>query len=406
MISQKEYAQRRKKIGINLPNNSAVLLFSAELKQRSFDTEYKFRQNSHFYYLTGCIEDKSAILLLKQNNQLKTYLFVEPKNKELELWHGKRIGVKKAKKRFLVDDVFSNKKLKHKLKQLEIDYLYGDIKDSRLQKYKKKFQVNDILDSIRLLRLIKSKSEIKLIKKALKITQEAHHFVMDMQKQGKYEYEIEAELEYRFLKNGAYSNAYSSIVAGGNRANTLHYIKNDKKLKSEQLLLIDAGAEYQYYASDITRTIPVDEISREQKEIYTLVLETQEKIIGMIKPGVLRSQLQKKSIKLLTKGLIELGILKGNLQKLIKKEKYKKYYPHGIGHYMGLDVHDDVLYKDTNGNEIPLAKGMIITIEPGIYINKGDKNVPKEYRGIGVRIEDNILVTKKGYKNLSKKIKK
>jgi Xaa-Pro aminopeptidase len=257
------------------------------------------------------------------------------------------------------------------------------------------------------MRLIKSKSEIAIIKKALKITKEAHHSLMKMQKSAKNEYELQANVEYIFKKNGAYSDAYTSIIASGNAANTLHYVDNDKVLQESSLILVDAGCEYKYYASDITRTIPVNgKFTQPQKELYGMILEVQLQIINRIKPGCKRSDLQLYAVELLTKGMIELGILKGNVKKLIKKELYKKYYPHGIGHWMGIDVHDECPYVHSNGKEILLQRGMVLTIEPGIYIDENDESVPYKYRGIGIRIEDDILVTKKGHKNLSAGIAK
>jgi len=256
------------------------------------------------------------------------------------------------------------------------------------------------------MRLFKSKEEIRLIKKAIKITKKAHHKVMRIKRVNKREYQIQAVLEYIFKKNGAYSDAYTSIVAGGNNANTLHYIKNNKKLKKDDLILIDAGCEYKYYASDITRTIPVNgKFNKHQKKVYKIVLNIQKKIIKKIRPGIKRSKLQKIAIKELTKGLIELKILNGNVKELIKKESYKKYYPHGVGHWLGLDVHDASPYFNKANKEIRLKEGMVLTIEPGLYIDSKNR-INKKYAGIGIRIEDNILVTKNGYKNLSKKIKK
>ena len=256
-------------------------------------------------------------------------------------------------------------------------------------------------------RLIKSDAEIALIKHALQITKEAHHYAMQSAKKLKYEANLQASIEFIFKKNGAYSDAYTSIVACGNAANTLHYISNNKKLVDNELILIDAGCEYEYYASDITRTIPVNgSFTEAQKELYSMVLGVQEKIISMIKSGGLRSDLQAESEMLLCQGMINLGILKGSLKKLLKENAHKKYYPHGIGHWMGIDVHDESPYKTKNAKEIPLKEGMVLTIEPGIYCPKNDKTIPKEYRGIGIRIEDDILVRKDGCENLSKDIAK
>ena len=283
---------------------------------------------------------------------------------------------------------------------------YSDVK--LIKRYTKDVSTyKNIAKKIEKMRLIKSDSEIELIKKAISITKEAHHRSMAISKKLHYEYQLQAEIEYIFKKEGAYSDAYTSIVASGNNANTLHYISNDKPLKATDLILIDAGCEYNYYASDITRTIPVSgRFTKEQKDIYNLVLDVQKKVIKMIKPDVLRSDLQKYTQKMLCSGLVELGILHGDVKKLLKKGVIKKYYPHGIGHWMGLDVHDSAPYKDKKGKEIPLKDGMVLTIEPGLYLSKDDKDIPKCYRGIGVRIEDDILVTKDGCINLSSAIAK
>ena len=415
MILEKEYKKRRDTLAKKLSKDSISVLFSSTYQTRSNDTEYPYRQNSDFYYLTGFKEDNSALVFIKTKNSVKTILFVQKKELQLELWNGKRLGKVEAKKRFSVDDVYVSDSLKKRLKEYLIskEDLYLDInsKDKRVKKLLKLSKEvkthHNLLPLIHNMRLIKSSSEIQLIKKAIEITKSAHHKIMRSKKVGKSENDVLAEIEYEFKSNGAYSDAYTSIVASGNSANTLHYIENNRPLIENELILIDAGCEYQYYASDITRTIPVNaKFTKSQKELYNLVLNTQLKIIDKIKPGTKRSELQKKTEVLLTKGMIKLGILKGNYKKLIKKNIHKKYYPHGIGHWMGLDVHDQAPYKDVNGDEIPLAKNMVLTIEPGLYIDKDDNSVPKKYRGIGIRIEDDILVTKDGYKNLSKKIVK
>ena len=313
----------------------------------------------------------------------------------------------------MVDEVRVSSSFKEIIKELCTDKenLYYDF-TKEIPKIKKRLQRRfkthrDISVFIKQMRLIKSKAEIKLIKKAIKITKKAHHNAMKFKKINSGENELLAKIEYTFKKNGAYSDAYTSIVACGDNANTLHYISNDKDFKKKELILIDAGCEYDYYASDITRTIPVDgKFTKAQRELYKLVLDTQKQVIKMIKPNILRSELQKKAEILLVDGMIKLGIMKGRRDKLIKNLAYKKYYPHGIGHWMGLDVHDVAPYLDINKKEIPLRKNMVLTIEPGIYVSKDDKTVPKKFRGIGIRIEDDILVSKKSHKNLSRKILK
>ena len=415
MIEETEYKKRRDKLGCSLSKNSVGVIFAGDYKTRSNDTEYPFRQNSNFYYLSGFIEDNACLMIVKKKKKIKTILLVEKKDKVKELWTGKRLGEKESKKRFLVDEVLTYDKLNDVLDEqmkdkstLYYDFKLEPSKVKILKKYTKDLRASkNIAKLIEAQRLIKSSSEIALIKKAISITKDAHHDAMKLSSKLKYEYELQAEIEYIFKKNAAFSDAYTSIVACGNSANTLHYISNDKRLVNGELVLIDAGCEYQYYASDITRTIPVlGKFSKAQKELYEMVLSVGLAIIEMIKPEAKRSDIQKKSEELLCQGMIDLGILKGSLKKLLKKQKHKKYYPHGIGHWMGIDVHDESPYKDKKGKEIPLKSGMLMTIEPGIYIDKKDKKVPKKYRGIGIRIEDDILVTSNGYENLSKDIAK
>lgn len=408
-----EYKKRRDKILAKLRDNSVAIIFSSLAKTRSNDTTYPYRQSSNFYYLCGFSEDNSALVFTKSANEAKCYMFVQKKEPLLELWDGKRVGVQKAKELFDVDDVFEYDELKI------ISYTTGknaiycefDFADKRvleiLGKSQNAYELKNFSKLIEKDRLIKSKSELKLVRKAIKITAKAHVAAMKMKKSSKYEYELQAKMEYVFKKNGAFSDAYGSIVASGNNANTLHYIKNSKKMKKGELLLIDAGCEYKYYASDITRTIPVSgAFSKAQKDIYSLVLSSQLQALKMIKPDVLRSEIQQKVERTLARGLKKLGFFKGSLKEILKQKKHKKYFPHGIGHWMGLDVHDMAPYKNKKNQELPLKKGMVLTIEPALYIDEDDKDAPKKYRGIGIRIEDDVLVTKSGYKNLSKAIPK
>lgn len=413
MIKEAEYKKRRDKLTNKLLDSSVAIIFSAKPKKRSNDTNYPYRQDSNFYYLTGFKEDNTCLVILKSKNKSKTILFVQKKDAQEELWNGKRLGEIEAKKRFLVDEVMISNNFKKSIKELceGKKNIYYDFKNEipKLKKsLRKSFYAHyDLASFVREMRLVKSNAEIKLIKKAIDITAKTHHNAMRFDKRGSNENALLSEIEYSFKKNGAYSDAYTSIVACGDSANTLHYISNDKELKSRELILIDAGCEYEYYASDITRTIPVDgKFTKPQRELYALVLQVQEEVIKMIKPDILRSDLQKKAENLLVDGMIKLGIMKGNRDKLIKNLKHKKYYPHGIGHWMGLDVHDDAPYIGRDKKEIPLRKNMILTIEPGLYLSKDDKSVPKRFRGIGIRIEDDILVTNKSHKNLSSKIAK
>jgi Xaa-Pro aminopeptidase len=256
------------------------------------------------------------------------------------------------------------------------------------------------------LRLIKSTGEIKLMQQAAKISAEGHKRAMAYCRPGIKEYELEAELLYAFTRNGSRAPAYTSIVAAGDNACILHYIENDAEVKAGDLVLIDAGCEYDHYASDITRTFPANgKFSPEQKAIYNIVLKAQLAAIEAIRPGVPWDEPHNISVKIITQGLVRLGILKGRPSQLIKSEAYKDFYMHRIGHWIGMDVHDVGDYKIDDDWRL-LEPGMVTTVEPGIYISPSNRKVPKKWRGIGVRIEDDVLITRNGNKVLSAGIPK
>ncbi len=423
-IKEKEYKRRRKAL-LRKIQEGVILIPSALNQVRSNDTEYPYRQNSNFYYLSGFEEDNALLVLKKSSKGTKTMLFVQSNDKIKELWNGKRLGIKAAKKSFALDKVYDIEKFDEVIKNefcgsnnVYVDLFENNEFSQKIRTICKTLNHNrtvkispqnflHVNPLIEKMRLIKSASEIKTIKKALSITKKAHDAAMRQAKNGLFEYELQGTIEHIFKSNGAQSDAYTTIVAGGNNANILHYIKNDCPLKKGNLVLIDAGCEYEMYASDITRTFPVaGKFSRPQKELYEMILRVQLNIIDAIKPGVKRSYLQKLCEKQLCQGMIELGILKGECKKLLKKGTHKKYFPHGVGHWMGIDVHDQCPYNSEKGNELVFKSNMVLTIEPGIYIDEKDKSVSKRYRGIGIRIEDNILVTKRGSQNLSKDIAK
>ncbi|WP_345969692.1 aminopeptidase P N-terminal domain-containing protein [Sulfurimonas sp. HSL1-6] len=418
-MNELTYKQRRDRLLAQMEEGAAVL-GTATLKTRSNDTEYPYRQNSDFFYLTGFEEDNAALVLVKGGDTNKSILFVQPKVEEMELWTGKRTGVDAAKEHFDFDEVYSVEQFEEKLPELlqNLPRLYGDIfgADERFEsarnaadtlRHKRDTkrpvsQMIDVTQMVRQMRLLKSEEEIATIRAGLEITAAAHHHAMAVCTPGMMEYALQAEYEYMFTKNGAYSDAYTTIIAGGDHANTLHYIKNDAPLNAGDLVLIDAGCEYRHYATDITRTFPVDgRFSEAQREVYEAVLEVQVAVIAQIGPGLLKSELQKNAEWMLCEKMVALGILQGEVDALIEAKAHKKYFPHGIGHWMGIDVHDQAPYHDAEGNELPLAPGMVLTIEPGLYLPEGDESLPEKYRGIGIRIEDDILVTESGCENLS-----
>lgn len=401
-----------------------AIVGTAPQRIRSNDTEYPYRPGSDFYYLTGFTEDDAVLVLIHRKESNKVVLFVHPVDEKEALWNGARLGVEKGKERFGVDEVYGTDEFEAKLPELMLNLprLYADPFDDERwfeparkcaaalrHKRDTKRPVCEILDVTRLIReqrLIKDKSEIETIRQGLLITAEAHHQAMQRTHEGKMEYAVQAEFEYTFARNGA-TSAYTTIVAGGNSANTLHYIANDRPLHDGELVLIDAGCEYGYYATDITRTFPVrGRFSEAQKTVYELVLSVQEEIIAAIAPGRSRKELQELSEKLLCQGMVALGILSGEIDKLIEEKSHRRYYPHGIGHWLGIDVHDPSPYYDEAGESLILRPGMIMTVEPGLYLPADDEAVPEAYRGIGVRIEDDVLVTEGGHEVLSAAIVK
>jgi Xaa-Pro aminopeptidase len=423
-MNEIHYESRRQKL-LSSVEEGVLILTSASPKTRSNDTEYPYRQSSDFYYMCGFKEDNTLLILVKTKEATKSILFVEPYNAEHALWNGSRLGIDKAKESFSIDEVHDINEYSTLIKEILRDHiaLYIDLFDDsrwilQAKKSARELQaargvkrhiraIHDVTHLIRTQRLIKSNEEISEIKKAVVLTAKAHHEAMQLSKPGLHEYELQAHMSYVFQRAGAQSESYGAIVAGGNNANTLHYVDNRDVLRDGDLVLIDAACEWELYASDITRTFPVNgKFTAVQRTVYEKVLDVQLRVIEAMKPGVKRDWLQQYSEELLCQALIDLGILNGECKTLLEEKAHKKYSPHGIGHWMGLDVHDPCPYVDDEGESLHFTTGMVMTIEPGIYIRNDDMDVEEKYRGIGIRIEDNILITQSGYENLSSMIAK
>ncbi|MEQ8313693.1 MAG: Xaa-Pro aminopeptidase [Gammaproteobacteria bacterium] len=423
-----QYSQmknRRKELMGQMEPNSIALIPAAQPCMRNNDAEYLYRQNSDFYYLTGFPEEEALLALIPGRKQGEVVLFCQEKNKEKELWTGILMGPDAAQKELGLDDAYPISDIDDILPGLiegrdRVYYAMGkdDRFDDRVMNWVKVIRTKAklgghppgeflVLDHLlHELRLIKSKAEIKLMEQAAKISAEGHRRAMAVCKPGMHEYELEAELLYAFIKNGSQAPAYNSIVASGNNACILHYNTNNAEIKKGDLVLIDAGCEYQYYASDITRTFPASgKFSPEQKAIYEIVLAAQEAAIAAVEPGVSWDAPHNASVKVITQGLVKLGLLKGKPAQLIKSEAYKDFYMHRVGHWIGMDVHDVGDYKIDDDWRL-LEPGMVTTIEPGIYIAPDNRKVDKKWRGIGVRIEDDVAVTRSGHQILSKGIPK
>jgi Xaa-Pro aminopeptidase len=406
--------------------DSVAIIPGSREATRSNDTQYRYRQDSDFYYLTG-FEEPEAIAVIAPSQQERQYtLFVRPRDPEREIWDGRRAGVEGALKEYGADAAFPIAEFTEKLGELingasHLYYRIGnghpDLDDTIVKQIGRMRTLGrkgitppqSIIDSgviLHEMRLFKSEQEIALMQRAADISAEAHAEAMKAARPGVKEYEIEALIEYIFRKQGASAPAYTSIVGGGANATVLHYVNNDATLHEGELLLIDAGCEYKGYASDITRTFPINgRFTDAQGDIYNLVLQAQESCIEMTRPGVRIDELHQRSVEILTEGMVRLGLLQGDTQKLIEEEKYKQFYMHRLGHYLGIDVHDVGRYQ-LDGESRRLEPGMVTTIEPGLYISPETKDIPEKYLGIGVRIEDDVLVTKNGPRILSSKAPK
>lgn len=408
--------------------NSIAIIPAAHEQTRSYDTEFKFRQDSDFWYLTGFPEPDAVAVIDPKNKKSPYTLYVRPRDLEMETWFGRREGVEGAVKNHKADKAFSIEKFAADIPKLidGHDTLYyrfsvdknldqqilAYLSAQRIRRLKTAYPPHTIIDPTIILgemRLHKNEEEAEYMQTAATIAAEAHILAMKKVKPGMNESQVEALMEAYMRDKGASGVAYNSIIGGGDNATILHYIENNMPLKDGDLILIDAGAEFNGYASDITRTFPVNgRYSSAQREVYDIVLDVQEKCIEYTKTGNTVRSRQEYSIELLTEGMVKLGLLKGKVKDLIKKKAYLKYYMHGVGHYLGLDVHDAGRYftDQEAKNSKPFAPGMVLTVEPGLYIPPDDKSAPAKYRGIGVRIEDDVLVTKEGNRNLTAKVPK
>lgn len=415
---------RREKLSQLAQEDSAFILFSGAEVTRNNDASYPFRVHSDFYYLTGYEEHKS-IVVIRPGKTPQTIAFVPKKDPAYETWEGFLYGPEGAKEAFKFDEAYTNDMFFEEAAKLlvEVDKVYyrvglNDENDRKVfevlnkvlrMKGRKGSPLSSILDPEEILgsmRRVKDETEIDLMRKSAQIAAKSHVKAMKSIKPGMNERQIEGLFIGESLSQGARTVAYTSICAGGDNATTLHYNFNDEDLKEGDLFLIDAGAEYNYYASDITRTYPINgKFTEAQKELYEAVLKVQKNMIEMVKPGISFKELNESANEQLAKVMIDLGLIKGDVKRAIESNDFRKYYPHSLGHYLGMDVHDTGPY--IKGNEpVPFEAGVVLTIEPGLYVPLKDKEAPEKYRGIGIRIEDDILVTKDGCEVLTKDVPK
>jgi len=413
-MDKREYSRRRKRLMDMMGDETVAIIPTAPVNIRNRDVEFPFRPDSDFYYLTGYSEPEAVAVLIPDRHHGEFVLFCRERDPKMETWNGRRAGLEGACEIFGANDAFPIEDLDDILPGLledreRIFYTMGHdaVFDQRVlgwvNQVRKRartgvnapdefISLNHLLHEMR---LFKSKSEIAVMRKAAKISAIAHKRAMAVCRPGMMEYQIEAELLHEFMTHGARSAAYPSIVGSGENSCILHYTENASELKDGDVLLIDAGAEYDNYASDISRTFPVNgKFSKEQRQIYELVLEANLAAIAEVKPGNHWNDPHDTAVRILTEGLLSLGILKGKLNALLKEKAYTKYYMHRTGHWLGMDVHDVGDYK-LDGEWRKLEPGMVTTIEPGLYFQP-HSGLAKKWWNIGVRIEDDVLVTDKG----------
>lgn len=419
MITVKEYQKRRLALAARLPSNCIAVIPAASESRRNGDTHFRFRQDSDFYYLTG-FNEPDALLLIVGGAKGESVLFNRARNPVEEQWTGTRLGQEGACDELGVDSAFPLDCIDTHLPELLADrpsvyYFMGRyplwearilnawqvVKGQGRRGIAAPAAFCDLAFIMGEMRLFKSDAEITLMQRAASVSVVAHQRAMQRVKMAQHEYQLEAELLHAFVQEGCRNVAYDSIVAGGNNACVLHYTENSRALKQGDLVLIDAGAECENYAADITRTFPVNgRFSEEQRLIYEWVLRAQQAGIACVRPGCLWDEIQRTVVQVLTTGLVELGLLQGVVDELVEKGAYKPFYMHNSGHWLGLDVHDCGQYK-IDGQWRALEPGMVLTVEPGLYISEGMSGVDSRWGGIGVRIEDDILVTHDGHTNLS-----
>lgn len=408
----KEIFRKRRADFMEKMKGGAALFISAPHYVRNNDVKHQYRQESDFYYLSGFSEPDSAFLLLPEEEKERFVMFVLPRDTEQEIWTGKRSGIEGAIESFGADAAYPIDRLREMLPKYltnreklffslgrhpDLDaFLIKTVNQLKSEGRKGIFGPWEIIDPAVILwdmRLVKDADEIKNLKKACDIAVEAQVEAMKNARAGMMEYEIQAIVESVFIRNGCRRTGFESIVASGNNATVLHYIENGKRISKSDLVLVDIGCEYGYMTSDITRVFPAGgKFSSAQKAVYEIVLHVNKSIIEKASSGVMYQDLQSTAVKMLVQGMLDLKLLKGSLETIIETEEYKKFFPHRIGHYLGVDVHDVGAYFE-NGLSIKLRKGSVLTIEPGLYIPESSENVPDRFRGIGVRIEDDIIIT-------------
>jgi Xaa-Pro aminopeptidase len=416
MFDPRVFAARRDAYLQAIGGNAVAIVRSLPERLRNGDAFHPFRQHSDVLYLTGFVEPDTTLVLRPGAETERVVMFVRPRDPEMETWDGRRAGIDGAKSIYGADAAYPSSELPQKIAELianhdELHYAVGLDEEmdalvmqtiAKLRKSEKRGKrppraIIDPRSALHELRLHKRPEEIAALRKAADISSEAHVAAMKAGKPGVFEHELEALINYTFRRHGGAGPGYATIVGAGENATILHYIENNRSISDGDLVLIDAGCEYDHYTADITRTWPANgRFSPIQRRVYQVVLDTQVEAVAMVKPGVTLDEIHNHCVRRLTEGMIALGLLGGSVDDRVADQSYRKFYMHGTSHWLGLDVHDVGAYT-REGKARPLEAGMVITVEPGLYIASDAPDVPPELRGIGVRIEDDVLVTEVGH---------
>lgn len=424
-MTQQEFHKRRQALLAQMAPASAAVIFAAPEATRSADSEYPYRQNSDFWYLTGFNEPEAVLILVKSDETHNhSVLFNRVRDLTAEIWFGRRLGQDAAPAKLGVDRALAfdeiNDQLHLLLNGLDVvyhaqgQYAYADeILFGALDKLRKGFRQNleapatltDYRPWLHDMRLFKSAEEVAVMRRAGEISAMAHTRAMEKCRPGMFEYQLEGEILHEFNRHGARYPSYNTIVGSGENGCILHYTENECAMRDGDLVLIDAGCEYRGYAGDITRTFPVNgKFSKPQREVYDIVLASINKALEMFKPGISIREVNDQVVRIMIAGLVELGVMKGDVEQLFAEQAHRQFFMHGLSHWLGLDVHDVGHYGSASRDRV-LEPGMVLTVEPGLYIAP-DADVPQEYRGIGIRIEDDILITQDGNENLTASVVK
>ncbi|WP_313277859.1 Xaa-Pro aminopeptidase [Kosakonia cowanii] len=423
-MTQLEFLRRRQALLAQMVPGSAALIFAAPEATRSADSEYPYRQNSDFWYFTGFNEPEAVLVLIKSDDTHNhSVLFNRVRDKTAEIWFGRRLGQEAAPEKLGVDRALAFPEIDEHLYQLlngldavyhaQGEYAYADtilfaaldkLRKGSRQNLKAPATLTDWRPIVHEMRLFKSAEEIDVLRRAGEISALAHTRAMQVCRPGMFEYQLEGEIQHEFNRHGARFPSYNTIVGAGENGCILHYTENESEMRAGDLVLIDAGCEYKGYAGDITRTFPVSgKFTPAQREIYDIVLASLERALELFRPGTSIQEVTGEVVRIMVSGLVKLGILQGDVDELIAKSAHRAFFMHGLSHWLGLDVHDVGVYGQDRSRE--LAHGMVLTVEPGLYIAP-DADVPEKYRGIGIRIEDDIVITDNGNENLTASVVK